>query len=74
MVIHPYAKIWYAYVKEQSQIHGENIILILSSKVKIKQSSWMYATHRTMMKHSRAKQSMTMSKDKIAEPEHKAMS
>ena len=34
MVIHTYAKIWYAYVKEQRRfcltlIHGENIILIL---------------------------------------------
>ena len=31
----------------------------------------MYATHRTMMIHSRAKQSMTMSKDKKAELEVK---
>ena len=36
MVIHLYAKISYAYVKEQRhQIHGENIILILRSKVKV---------------------------------------
>ena len=71
MVIHPYAKNWNAYVKEQghvtTQIHGENIILILSSKVQVIQSSRMYATHRTMVIHSRAKQSMPMSKDKKAE-------
>ena len=44
MVIHPYAKIWYAYVKEQrrscqTQMHGENIILKLRSKVKVIQKS-----------------------------------
>ena len=68
MVIHPYAKIWCAYVKEQrqscqSQIHGENIISILMSKVKIIQRSWMYGTHCEMVINSSAKHSTTMSKD-----------
>ena len=48
----------------QTQIHSENITLILRSKVKVIQSSWMYETHCTMVIHSRAKQSLTMSKDK----------
>ena len=43
------------------------IILILRSKVKVIQSSWMYATNRTMVIHSRAKQNMSMSKDNKAE-------
>ena len=71
IVIHPYAKIRYAYVKEQlrsykTRIHGENIILILRLKVKVIQTSWMYATHRTMVihVHSRVKHSMTISQDK----------
>ena len=51
----------------QTQIHGENIILILRSKVKVIQSSWMYVTHYTMVIHSHAKQSMTLSKDKKVE-------
>ena len=51
----------------QTQIHGENIILILRSKVKVIQSSWMYTTHCTIVIHSRAKQSMTMSKDQKTE-------
>ena len=39
-VIHPFARIWYAYVKEQkrfcqTQINGDNIILKLRSKVKV---------------------------------------
>ena len=50
----------------KTQIHGENIILILRSTVKVIHSSWMYETHRIMVIHSRAKQSMTMSKDKKA--------
>ena len=37
------------------------------SKMKVIQSSWMYATHRTMVIHSLAKQTMTMSKDKKAD-------
>ena len=74
MVIHTYAKIWIcicqrAKTSGQTQIYGENIILILRSKlmVKVIQISWMYATHCTMVIHSCAKQSMTMSKDKKAE-------
>ena len=51
----------------QTQIHGENIILILRSKVKVIQSSGMYTTHCTIVIHSRAKQSMTMSKDQKTE-------
>ena len=51
----------------QTQIHGENIILILRSKVKVIQSSKMYVTHYTMVIHSHAKQSMTLSKDRKAE-------
>ena len=38
----------------QTQIHCENIILILRSKVKVKQSSGKYVTHHTMVIHSRA--------------------
>ena len=48
----------------QTQTHGKNIILILRSKAKIIQSKCMYTPHRTMVIHSCAKQSMTMSKDK----------
>ena len=51
----------------QTQIHGESIILILRWKVMVIKSSWMYTTHRTIVRHSRAKQNMTMSKDKKAE-------
>ena len=51
----------------QTQIPDKNMILLLRSKVKVIQSSWMYATHRTMVIHSRAKQNMTMSKDKKSE-------
>ena len=40
---------------------------ILRSKVKVIQSSWMYAPHCTMVIHSSAKQRMTMSKDKKTE-------
>ena len=36
------------------------------SKVKVIQSSWMYVTYRTMVIHSRAKQSMAMSKHEKA--------
>ena len=53
----PYAKIWYAYVKEerrscQTQTHVENIIFMMRSKVKVIQMSWMYLTHCTMVIHS----------------------
>ena len=65
------AKIWYAYIFVevqrqfcQTQIHGENITLILRSKVKVIQRLGMYATHRTMVIHSHAKHIMTMSKNK----------
>ena len=67
------AKIWYAYIFVdvqrqfcQTQIHGENITLILRSKVKVIQRLGMYATHRTMVIHSHAKHIMTMSKNKKA--------
>ena len=55
----------------QTQIYDENIILILWSKVKDKQGSLMYVTHRTRVMHSRAKQCMTLSKNKKnLRPEH----
>ena len=64
MVIHPYAKIWYAYVKEQrhffqTQIHG---------KVKGQgHTEFMNVCDTlTMVIHSCAEQSLTMSKDKKA--------
>ena len=52
VVIHPYVKIWYTYVKEQRYLARlksmvKNIILILRSMVKVIQSSWMYATNFT---------------------------
>ena len=65
MLSHGHTPIWQnfacLYQREktfsQTQIHVENIILILRSKTKVIQSSWMYATHRTMVIHSCAKQS-----------------
>ena len=74
MLSHGHTPIWQnfacLYQREktfsQTQIHVENIILILRSKTKVIQSSWMYATHRTMVIHSCAKQS-TMSKDQKSE-------
>ena len=68
MVIHLYAKIWYACAKKQrrscrTQIHGESINLILRSRVKVIQRSWMDTTNRFMVIHS----------NKLW-PEHKAMS
>ena len=45
----------------QTQTHGENIILILkSNRVKVIQSSRMYATYQSMVIHSLAKQRMTV--------------
>ena len=59
MVMVPYAKSWYAYVKQwrnfDIEVKGQG------------QSSWMYATHCTMVIQSRAKQSMTLSKEIKAE-------
>ena len=59
LVIQTYANIWYAHVKEQRrfdiEVKGQGHTELM-----------MYATHRTMVIHSRAKQSMTMSKDKKA--------
>ena len=61
----PMCQIWYAYVKlAQTQIHGENIILILRQKVKVIQRSCTFVTHHPMVIHSYAKYGMTMSKDK----------
>ena len=48
----------------QTQIHGENIILILRSKVKVIQSLWMYTTDRTMVIHPCAKYGKSMSNQK----------
>ena len=71
MVIHPYAKIWYAYFKEQRHFARLKLMVkiynfSLRSIVKVRKSPRMYATHRTMVIHSLAKQSITMSKDKKA--------
>ena len=73
MVIHPCAKFGMPMSKRKdglahTQIHGENIILILRPKVKIIQRSWMYVTHRPMVIHSCAKLGMTISKYKKAAP------
>ena len=53
-------------VLAKTQIHNENIILILRSKVKVIQRPCMYVTHCPIMKYSFAKCGMTMSKNKKA--------
>ena len=68
MAIHPCAKFGVPVSKSKdhlakTQMHGENLILILRLKVKFKQKSWMYATHYPMVTYSCARYGMTMSKD-----------
>ena len=47
----------------QTQIHGENLILKLRSKVKVKKGSWIYVIQRAMIIHSYVRYGMTTSKD-----------
>ena len=65
MMIHQCAKFGMLMSKSkdnlaQTKIHGENMILILSQKVKVR----TYVSHHPMVIHSYAKYGMTMSKDK----------
>ena len=69
VVIQPYAKIWYDYVRErrrsfQTQIHGENINFDI--EVKGQGHTEVINVRYTLYhgNHSRAKHSMNMSKEK----------
>ena len=74
MVILPYAKIWYAYIKEQrrscqTKILGEIVIFILRSKVKVILRSRMYSTCCLMVMHPYAKIFKLMTKGNAILPD-----